>query len=148
MAKLILALAQLHYASHLYNSSEARLWYLLHTNKTKSLSYLLLCDKSYTKQTTQGLVQESKEQVTWFLYQWCREAIHSKNQSQWAITREILGKEVTQVPRFTCFPTSYFSLWRCTRLMDHELINYQKLNPQRVPHIHSQDGDPPSHVLH
>jgi hypothetical protein len=25
MAKLILALAQLHYASHLYNSSEARL---------------------------------------------------------------------------------------------------------------------------
>jgi hypothetical protein len=52
MAKLILALAQLYYASHLYNS------------KTKSLSYLLLCDKSYTKQTTLGIVQESKEQVT------------------------------------------------------------------------------------
>jgi hypothetical protein len=65
MAKLILALAQLHYASHLYNTSEARLWSLIHTTKTKSLSYLLLCDKSYTKQTTLGLVQESKEQVTW-----------------------------------------------------------------------------------
>jgi hypothetical protein len=64
MAKLILALAQLHYASHLYNSSEARLVSLIHTDKTKSLSYLLLCDKSYTKQTTLGLVQESEEQVT------------------------------------------------------------------------------------
>jgi hypothetical protein len=64
MAKLILALAQLHYASHLYNSSEARLRSLIYTNKTKSLNYLLLCDKSYTKQTTLGLVQESKEQVT------------------------------------------------------------------------------------
>jgi hypothetical protein len=39
-------------------------------------------------------------------------------------------------------------LWRCTHLMDHELINYQELNPQRVPHIHSQDGDPSSHELH
>jgi hypothetical protein len=64
MAKLILALAQLHYANHLYNYSEERLWSLIHTNKAKSLSYLLLCDKGYTKQTTQGLVQESKEQVT------------------------------------------------------------------------------------
>jgi hypothetical protein len=96
MPKLILALARLHYASHLYNSSEARLWSLTHTDKAKSLSYLLLCDEGYTKQTTQGLVQESKEQVTWFLYQRCREAVHSKNQSQWAITREILGKEMTQ----------------------------------------------------
>jgi hypothetical protein len=96
MAKLILALAQLHYASHLYNTSEARLWSLIHTNKTKSLSYLLLCDKSYTKQTALGLVQESKEQVTWFLYQRCREVMHSKNQSQWTTTREILGKEMTQ----------------------------------------------------
>jgi hypothetical protein len=49
------------------------------------------------------------------------------------------------LPRFTCFPTSYSLLWRCTHLMDHELINYQELNPQRVPQIHSQDGDPPSH---
>jgi hypothetical protein len=65
MAKLILALAQLHYASHLYNSSEAMLWSLIHTNKTKSLSYLLLCNKGYTKKTTLELVQESKEQVTW-----------------------------------------------------------------------------------
>jgi hypothetical protein len=96
MAKLILALAQLHYASHLYNSSEARLWSLIHTNNAKSLSYLLLYDKGYTKQTTQGLVQENKEQVTWFLYQRCREAMHLKNQSQWAITREILDKEMTQ----------------------------------------------------
>jgi hypothetical protein len=150
MAKLILALAQLHYASHLYNSSEARLWSLIHTDKAKSLSYLLLCDKGYTKQTTQGLVQESKEQVTWFLYQRCREAMHLKNQSRRASTREILGKEMTQdfLPRFTCFLASYSSLWRCTHLMDHELINYQELNPQQVPHIHSQDGDPPSHVLH
>jgi hypothetical protein len=64
MAKLILALAQQHYASHLYNSSEVRLYSLIHTDKAKSLSYLLLCDKGYTKQTTLGLVQESKEQVT------------------------------------------------------------------------------------
>jgi hypothetical protein len=96
MAKLILALAQLRYASHLYNSSEARLWSLIHTNKTKTLSYLLLCDKSYTKQTTLELVQESKEQVTWFLYQRCREVMRSKNQSQWSTTREILSKEMTQ----------------------------------------------------
>jgi hypothetical protein len=96
MAKLILTLAQLYYASHLYNSREARLWSLIHTNKTKSLSYLLLCDKSYTKQTTLGLVQQIKEPVTWFLYQRCREVMHSKNQSQWATTREILGKEMTQ----------------------------------------------------
>jgi hypothetical protein len=29
-------------------------------------------------------------------------------------TREILGKRTTQefIPRFTCFPASYFSLWR------------------------------------
>jgi hypothetical protein len=64
MAKLILAVAQLHYARHLYNSSEPRLRSLIYTNKTKLLNYLLLCDKSYTKQTTLGLVQESKEQVT------------------------------------------------------------------------------------
>jgi hypothetical protein len=96
MAKLILALAQLHYASHLNNSSETRLWSLIHTNKTKSLSYLLLCDKGYTKQTSLGLVQESKEQVTWLLYQRCREVMHSKNQSQLAIIREILSKEMTQ----------------------------------------------------
>jgi len=37
------------------------------------------------------------------------------------------------------------SLWRYTHLMDHELIGIPKQNPQRVPHIHSQDGDPPSH---
>jgi hypothetical protein len=41
--------SSLHYASHLYNSSEARQRSLIHTNKAKSLSYLLLCDKSYTK---------------------------------------------------------------------------------------------------
>jgi hypothetical protein len=34
-----------------------------------------------------------------------------------------------------------------TYLLDHELIDYQESNPQRVPHIHSQDGDPPSHEL-
>jgi uncharacterized membrane protein len=44
------------------------------------------------------------------------------------------------LPRFTCFPASYFSVWRCTHLMDHELIDYQESNPQQVPHIHSQDG--------
>jgi hypothetical protein len=33
-------------------------------------------------------------------------------------------------------------------LMDHELIDYQESNPQRVLYIHSQDGDPPSHELH
>jgi len=49
------------------------------------------------------------------------------------------------LPRFTCFPASYSSLWRYTHLMDHELIGNPKPNPQRVPHIHSQDGDPPSH---
>jgi hypothetical protein len=40
-----------------------------------------------------------------------------------------------------------FSLWRCTHLLDRELIDYQESNPQRVPHIHSQDGGPPSHEL-
>jgi len=30
-------------------------------------------------------------------------------------------------------------------LMDHELIGNPKPNPQRVPHIHSQDEDPPNH---
>jgi hypothetical protein len=49
------------------------------------------------------------------------------------------------LPRFTCFPAIYSSLWRCTHLTDRELIDYQELNPQRVPHIHSHDGDPPSH---
>jgi hypothetical protein len=52
------------------------------------------------------------------------------------------------LPRFTCFPASYFPLWRCTHLMDYELIDYQESNPQRVPYIRSQDGDPPSHELH
>jgi len=37
------------------------------------------------------------------------------------------------------------SLWRYTHLMDHKLIGIPKLNLQRVPHIHSQNGDPPSH---
>jgi hypothetical protein len=147
---LILALAQLHYTSHLHNSSEARLRSLIHTNKAKSLSYLLLCDKSYTKQTTLELVPESKEQVTWFLYQRCREAMHSKNQSQWSTTREILDKEMTQdfLPRFTCFPASYSSLWRCTHLSVHELIDYQESSPRRAPHNRTQDGHPPSHELH
>jgi hypothetical protein len=65
-------------------------------------------------------------------------------------TNEILGNKMTQdfFPRFTCFSASYSSLWRYTHLMDRELINYQELNPQRVPHIHSQDGDPSSHELH
>jgi hypothetical protein len=54
-------------------------------------------------------------------------------------TNEILGKKMTQdfLLRFTCFPASYSSLWQCTHLMDRELIKYQELNPQRVPHIHS-----------
>jgi hypothetical protein len=52
------------------------------------------------------------------------------------------------LPRFTCFPASYSSLWQCTHLMDHELIDYQESNPQRVPHIHSQDRDPLSHELY
>ena len=47
------------------------------------------------------------------------------------------------LPRFTCFPASYSSLWRYTHLMDRELIGNPKPNPQRA--IHSQDGDPPSH---
>jgi hypothetical protein len=65
-------------------------------------------------------------------------------------TNEILSNMMTQdlLPRFTYFPASYSLLWRCTHLMDRELINYQELNPQRVPHIHSQDEDPPSHKLH
>jgi hypothetical protein len=56
------------------------------------------------------------------------------------------------IPRFTCLPTRksplrqaprlsvvllLFLLWRCTHLLDHELIDYQESNPQRVPHIHS-----------
>jgi hypothetical protein len=39
-------------------------------------------------------------------------------------------------------------LWRYTHFMDHELIDYQESNPQRVPHIHSQDEDPSSHELY
>jgi hypothetical protein len=43
-------------------------------------------------------------------------------------TNEILSNKMTQdlLPRFTCFLASYTSLWRCTHLMDHELINYQE----------------------
>jgi hypothetical protein len=33
-------------------------------------------------------------------------------------------------------PQVTLSLWRCTHLMDHELIGNPKPNPQRVPHIH------------
>jgi hypothetical protein len=36
--------------------------------------------------------------------------------------------------------TKLVPLWRYTHLMDHELIDYQESNPQRVLHIHSQDG--------
>jgi hypothetical protein len=150
MAKLILALAQLHYASHLYNSSEARLWSLKHTNKAKSPSYLLLYDKGYTKQITQGLVQESKEQVTWFLYQRCREAntqrINHNEQPQEKSSAKRWYKIF--LPRFTCFPASYSSLWRCTHLSVRELIDYQESSPRRAPHNRTQDGDPPSHELH
>jgi hypothetical protein len=62
----------------------------------------------------------------------CRE---EKNQSI-NHTREILGKIMTQefIPRFTCFPTSYFPLWRYTHLSVCELIDYQKSSPRRAPH--------------
>jgi hypothetical protein len=135
MAKLILALAQLHYVSHLYNSSETRLWSLIHTNKAKSLNYLLLCDKGYTKQTTQGQVQESKEQVTYTndVEKQCTRRINHNEQSQEKSSTNRWHKIFTEVHFFSA---SYSSLWRCIHLMDHELINYQELNHQRVPHIH------------
>jgi len=78
------------------------------------------------------------------LYQHCRVEIYPTNHSQ---SQENPRQEMTQdfLPRFTCFPASYSSLWRYTHLMDHELIGNPKPNPQRVPHIHSQDEDPPSH---
>jgi len=44
-----------------------------------------------------------------------------------------------------CCHQATSSLWRYTHLMDHELIDNPKSNPQWVLRIHSQYGDPLSH---